>query len=126
MDFDIGHWIELAKHNPLLIVLVVGTIGGVAVTQLVKATYLAFANGSRISDKRYRVSVQWLAALLTFLITNELWELMIAERETALRHVVSAVSGVLAPHTYNWAKAGIAWKWPALADKFGDSKHGDK
>lgn len=121
MDFEFHpeQWLEIARHNPVLVVLFGGQLGGAALTQAAKRTYVAWANGSKISDKRYANSVMWFAILWTFIATNALWEAMIGDHSSGLRHVVSGIAAVAAPFAvYPLVRWAVAKKFPDFADKW--------
>jgi hypothetical protein len=119
MDFHPDRWLAILVQYPVITVLVAGAVGGMCLTQVVKSIYFAWFNGTKISDSRYRASVLMLTVLVTFLFTNELWEGLIGEHGTGLRHVVSLISACTAPYAYKGARGLIAWKWPGLAAKLG-------
>jgi hypothetical protein len=119
-EFHPDQWLRIAQEHPVILVLIGGALGGSALTQAVKLTYLAWCQGMhpQITDARFRNSVMWLAILSTFLFTNELWENLIGEHGSGLRHVVSVTSGISAPLTYKTVRALVAWKFPGFAAKW--------
>lgn len=120
MDFEPSHWLEILRNNPVLVVMLGGLVGGNAITQTVKLTYLAWFKVAAVDMDRYRVSVMWLAVLTTFLLTNRLWEAFIGGKDTGLRHVAGLIVALASPWVYRVVKAGVAWKWPDFAAKWGD------
>lgn len=118
IEFHPDQWLEIFKNNPVLIVLVAGTVGGTAATQIVKQLWLAFFN-AQVATARYKAIVRLVAVLATFAFTNELWETFIGEHGSGLRHVVSLTSAVASPFTYVMVRAAIAWKFPAFAARLG-------
>ena len=120
MEFEPEKWLEILKHNPVLVVMLGGLIGGNAITQTVKLTYLAWFKVEAVDMARYRVSVMWLAVLTTFLLTNRLWEMFIGERDTGLRHVSGLIVALASPWVYRGVKAGVAWKFPEWTARWGD------
>ena len=124
MEIDFGHWLEIYKNNPVLLVLTGGMVGGSAVTQAVKATYLAWiTKASAVSVTRYRNTCMWLAILLTFYLTNRFWMLYIGDNGTGLRHMACSISAFASPFVYKGVKALISVKWPNFAAKWGDNGH---
>jgi hypothetical protein len=121
-DFNPATWIELLKHNPVLEVILGGLLLGTAITQAVKKTWLAFADTTRITQARYRVSCMWLAILSTMFATYVMFHTIIAGVDAhGLGKVVAVSSGIAAPLVYVWTRALIKWKFPALAAAMSDN-----
>ena len=116
-DFKPELWLRILHDNPVLIVLIAGALGGSALTQAIKLSYLAWFK-QPVTDARFHNSVMWLAIVATFALTNALWEGLIGETHSGLRHVVSAVAGMSAPLSYKTVKALVAWKWPGFAERW--------
>lgn len=120
MDFDTQKWLDIAKGNPVLVILVAGLIAGSGVAQMIKLMYIAICDTQRISEARYRAGMNALSILSTYLLTYMLWHAMIPEDSHGLGKVASLLSAFSAPFAYKTAKALIAWKFPDLAAKMGD------
>lgn len=119
MDIDPKQWFEIAIHNPIILVLLGGLLFGIGFTQLIKKTWLAFGDTTKVSPRRYDVSVMWLSVASTFLSTHTLWLAVIPVDTHGLNRAVSIIAGFGSPKIYDWARALIAWKFPALAAKLG-------
>lgn len=127
MDLDIGHWLEIFKHNPVLIVLVAGLLAGTFVTQAIKYTYLSLSPG-KVSNARYSVGVWWLAILLSAAFTKWFWIALLPTEFNlhGLGNVVSITAGFGSPCLYWLAKRLLSWWKPDLAAKLGDNEsHGE-
>jgi len=124
-EFHPDQWLDLLAHYPVLVVLLCGQIGGICFTQLVKKNYLDWSarpdTPPRVPDGRYRASVRTLSALATFAATNALWVLVIHHQNTGLHWVASIIAGVTSPWVYTGARAGVAWRFPEFAKKWGDN-----
>ena len=124
MDFHIPsvkEIIEIFTSHPIFIVVIFGQLFGFSFTQMIKKTYMAFrAETNPVSIKRYQISVLWLAVCSTFFFTIILWRRIVGH--DGFEIVVSAGCGFFAPVDYRIVKGIIAWKFPGLADKFGDRR----
>jgi hypothetical protein len=108
MDFHPSLWAEVFRQNPVLAVLLGGLVGGLAVTQTAKVLYLQYKLGTLpVTDHRYSLSVYALALLSTFLFTNRLWEFLIGEKQSGLRHVVSLIAGLACPYVFQGLRWGV-------------------
>lgn len=120
MDFDVSKWFDVFQRNPVLIVALGGLLIGIAFTQAVKKTWLAFGNINAISIDRYQVSCMWLAILSSFFATHMLWSAFIREDAYGMNRAVSLLVSIPAPLTYKLIKAVVAWKFPSFAKLWGD------
>ncbi len=121
MDFhiDIDRWADIIHRFPVLLVIGVGLLAGVGLTQIAKQGYLAFAV-KRMSLARYRFCVNTLAAASTAIATYWCWRCVVPLESKGLGHLVAATTGVCAPLVYKGVKAIVAVKWPDFAAKWGD------
>jgi len=126
MDIDPAKWFEIATHNPIILVTLGGLLFGLGFTQAVKKTWLAFGDATKISVRRYDVSVMWLSILSTFFATHTLWQAVIPIDAHGLNRAVSLVIGIGSPKIYEWVKAIIAWRFPALAARMGNGSEETK
>ena len=123
MDFEFhpDQWLEIAKTNPILLVIFCGLLGGSAVAQFVKMGFLAYGDTTKITMTRYRFSMYVLALLFTTIITRILWEQVIPPHRSGLGNTASVVTGFVSPYAYRFIKAAIStWK-PTFAEKWGDN-----
>ena len=123
MDFDPPHWLEIARNNPVLTLLVIGMVGGAGAAQFVKMAFLAFGNTSSITVARYRFTMYMLAFLFTACITHALWNEEIPPPYHGLDDTASIVNGFICPYAYRAIKALVAWKMPKFAEGWGDNGH---
>ena len=123
MDFDPRHWIEFLGTHPVVLVAILGWVSGMAATQAVKMTWLAWGNTSIVSRARYRNACMWLAVLSTGAITHFWWMYVIGANGSShgLREIASTSNGVVSPFLYWGLKTGLRiWK-PEWAAKIGDN-----
>jgi hypothetical protein len=118
MEFHPSQWLEILAKYPVISVLLGGAVGGMCLTQILKQVYFALPIRT-LSDARYTALVLVVTVIVTFLFTNELWETVIGDHGSGLRHVVSLASACTAPYAYKGLRIVIAWKWPGLAAKLG-------
>ena len=118
-EFHPSEWLDIIRHEPVIVVLIGGILGGICLTQTVKKTYLTF-QPNLVSDARYRISVYWFAMLSTGILSNYLWFYMSITTGTGLRHVVATIDACAAPYVYQGAKALVATRWPNFAKHWGD------
>jgi len=122
MDFhvpDLHEIMEIVLRFPVLLVATLGQVFGGSFTQIVKKTYLAWANGSRVSEPRYRASVRWLSVLSTYFFTVVLWHQSLPH--TGYEEIASVGLGFLSPLLYDLTKMLVRWKFPDFAASWGDN-----
>lgn len=112
MFFNLGAWADVFHRYPVLIVLAAGCAGGIAITEFAKRAYKAWSLGTQpIPDARYDLGVTTHAILWAFYFTNRLWQYVIGENGTGLRHLVALIAGVCCPLVYSLGMMAIqAWK----------------
>lgn len=123
MDLDPAHWLDEASHHPILVILMVGMMGGMAISQFVKMAFLAFGDTTKITLMRYRLSMYILALLNTSVVTHVIWEDSQPPPFHGLDDISSIINGFICPFAYRGVKALVAWKWPGFAEKWGDNGH---
>lgn len=121
MDFDPKVWLDVIQHNPILMIMILGTTVGTGITQAVKKTWLAFGNTEEINEKRYDVSCMWLAILSTAFATYVIFHSIIFVDVHGLGKIVALGTGTVAPLSYKFLKAVVLWKLPGLAASFGSN-----
>jgi hypothetical protein len=108
MDFHPSLWADVFRQNPVLMVLLGGLVGGLALTQTVKVLYLQYKLGTLpVTDGRYSGSLYLLALLSTAFFTNRLWEFIIGEHGSGLRHLVALIAGLACPYVFKAGRWGI-------------------
>lgn len=126
-EFHPTQWLDLLTHYPVVLVLLCGQVGGIALAQVAKKNYLDWSarpdTPARVPDRRYRAGVRTLSCVATFAFTQLLWVMVIPVHDTGLHWVAAAIAGVTSPWVYSGARAAVAWKFPDFASKWGD--HGD-
>ena len=110
-DLDVEKWIKIARTNPILLAMGGGLLIGIAVTQLVKSTWLAFGDTTLINKARYRVTCMWLAVVTTFLSTHYLWNAIIPTEAPLLNKTVSLGMALTSPLMYRAIKAALPEKY---------------
>jgi hypothetical protein len=126
MDFDLKTWLDIAQHDPVLVVILVGMAAGSGLTQAIKKTWLAFGDLSKVTQLRYRASCTWLAIVLTALCTYMAFHGLIFREAHDFGKVIALANGMISPLSYKAGKALIAWKFPSLAASLGENGAGFK
>lgn len=121
MDFNLGHWLEIFRSNPILMVLLGGLVAGTVVTQAIKFTYLKLFPKD-VTDARYSIGVWWLAILSSGAFTQWFWmAIMPADiHGHLLSYLTSITAGFLSPCLYWLGKRLLGWWKPDLAKRLGD------
>lgn len=122
-EFHPSDWLAILQQEPVILVLLGGMIGGIALTQTAKLTWYTF--NIEVGVRPYRLGATIFATVATFTITDYLWSELGLTTGTGLKHVTSFISAIAAPYTYKAAKALVATRWPNFAAKWGDSTNGN-
>jgi hypothetical protein len=122
MDLHIPSIEELAAFAvqfPVVAVLVAGVLFGTGLTQLVKKTYLVYMPIAKVqvSIERYTVTTRWLSVLSTYCFSLWLWHAYL--QHTGGEEVLCLGTAFLSPLLYDWTRALVAWKFPALTANWG-------
>lgn len=117
-DFHPSQWVQVFRDNPVLMILLGGTVGGVALTQTLKLIW--FTLEIDVGKRWYNLGVVIFATGSTYIFTDQLWLGFNLTTGTGLRHIVSLISAIAAPYTYKGTKALVATRWPNFAAKWGD------
>jgi hypothetical protein len=118
MEFHPSQWVDVFRQNPVLSVLLGGLVGGLTFTQTIKVLYNGFKLSSvPVSDGRYTASLYALALIATFFFTNRLWEFIIGERGSGLRHIVAVIAGLACPYVFKACR----WGTGVVKRKYGNS-----
>lgn len=126
MDVHLPSWEELEGtliRFPVIMVAVIGQLFGFAFTQAIKKTWLAFSDGT-VTDRRYQITVWWLAILATYLFTLLLWRAYLGTQ--GVEEVACIGLAFCSPPLYNaikrWSAASTHFGW--IAESLGDNGHG--
>jgi hypothetical protein len=125
-DFNPKFWLDIAQHNPILLVILVGLAAGSGVTQAVKKTWLAFGDVSKVTQARYRASCTWLSIIVTAFCTYMMFHSIIFTEVHGFGKALAAANGMISPLSYKLTKSLIAWKFPSIAAGWGENGAGFK
>jgi hypothetical protein len=126
VDIDPSRWLDIFRHNPVLVVLLFGWLAGSGAAQGFKVVFFAYGDDlhmgpEKIGQARYRANMYVLAIVLTCATTDILWVTLIPGEAHGLRRVCSGVNGLCAPYLYRIGKGVLKWKFPIIAQALSDN-----
>jgi hypothetical protein len=119
MDFhlDPREALNALAQWPVLWVLMGGMLAGVSATQFLKLGWLAFGDTTKITERRFALSVRTFSALTTYLFTLGLWHSQMGHG--GLEEWACGVWGIGAPVVFDASRALVATRWPEFAAHWG-------